>query len=119
MTTISMILVVASDEGFRRSLVFVLEAEGFGVDPHARLSLAMTSPFAEAADCAVIDEDAVRGRLSEWRELGRFAKPVVLLMDRVRPLPDLADVKVLIKPFLGHSLVEAVQNMLSDDAEAS
>jgi DNA-binding response OmpR family regulator len=115
----STVLVVASDEGFRRSLVFVLEAEGFGVDPHARLSMAMASPLAGMADCAVIDEDAVRGRLSEWRELGRFAKPTVLLMDRLRPLPDLADARVLIKPFLGHTLVEAVRNMLSDNAPAS
>lgn len=114
-----MVLVVASDEGFRRSLVFVLEAEGFGVDPHSRLSLAMASPLAEAAGCAVIDEDAVRGRLSEWRELGRFAKPVLLLMDRLRPLPERADARILIKPFLGHTLVEAVQNMLSNDAEAT
>jgi len=111
-----MILVVASDEGFRRSLVFVLEAEGFAVEPHAQLSLAIASPLAKAAGCTIVDEDAVQGRISAWKELGRFAKPVVLLVDRFRPPPDLtgfADARVLIKPFLGRSLIETVRMAMS------
>lgn len=112
LATIGKILVVASDEGFRRSLVFVLEAEGFDVEPHAHLSKAIASPRAKAAGCTIVDEDAMRGRVSAWKELGRSARPIVLLADRFLPLPDLTgfpDAKVLIKPFLGSTLVETVR----------
>lgn len=113
MTAVSFVLVVAPDHGFRRSLEFALEAEGFAVDSYALLSTAVASPLAAVAACAVVDEDAIEDRASGREALGRLAKPVVLLVDRLPPFPDLARIRVLVKPLLGNALIETVQSSIA------
>lgn len=113
LTAVSFVLVVAPDHVFRRSLEFVLEAEGFAVDSHALLSAAIVSPLAKIAACAVVDEDAIKNQASGRDALGGLAKPVVLLVDRLPPFPYAARTRVLVKPMLGNALIETVQNLIT------
>lgn len=111
LATIGLILVVAPDRVFRRSLEFALEAELYAVDSHARLTTAVESPLLASAACAVIDEKAVRDHAYEWDALDRLGKPVVLLVDRFRPPVSRANLTVLVKPLLGNALIERVRSI--------
>jgi hypothetical protein len=119
LSVIRLVLVIAPDDGVRRSLEFVLEVEGYVVDSHAVLTTAIASPFAATAACAVVDEDAVEGLAAGWEAIGHLDKPIVLLVDWLRPLPDRAGMKVLGKPLLGHVMIEAVQSMIDSGAASS
>jgi hypothetical protein len=109
---ISIVLVVAPDSGFRRSIEFALGAEGYGIDSQAQLSTAITSPMAPLVCCAIIDEDAIKNWTDAWQSLKRFPKPIVLLVDRPWPPPEPDDVKILVKPLLGSALVETVRHVV-------
>ncbi|WP_139238672.1 hypothetical protein [Mesorhizobium sp. YR577] len=111
MTAGVLVIVVAPDKDFRRSLEFSLESEGFAVESHASISKALASPRAEEADCAVIDDAAVE----DWRMVAQdflhFGKPVVLLQGRIQAVPSLPLTIVLTKPFLGNPLIEAIRGI--------
>ena len=113
MNVTSLILIVAPDRGFRRSLEFALEAEGFAVDSHALVSTAVESPHAAAAICSVVDEDALRDRKPEPEIFNRLAKPVILLVDRFLPIPEQAGMTILMKPLLGSVLTESVHALVA------
>lgn len=104
------ILVAAPDEGLRRSLEFALESAGFEVDAHPYAVGAFASNCAGKAECAVIDDRAI----NDWRllpdQLRSFARPVILLVSLFRSVPDLPRTTVVVKPFLGEPLIEAVRN---------
>jgi hypothetical protein len=53
LNAIAIALLVAQDEMARRSLEFVIQAEGIFVDSHALLSSAIESPLLKDPDCAV------------------------------------------------------------------
>lgn len=108
MSAILTILVVAPNEELRRSIEFALEAEGFDVASHALLTMALTSPNVSAYACAVIDEEAVTNPAPAWEELGRFTRPIVLLCDRLRGVPESFAMTVLHKPLLGRTLTDTV-----------
>lgn len=103
-----MILVVAPDHGLRRSLVFVLEADGFDVESHMSLDDALASPLDQAIVCAIVDEDATRARPAGFQILRRLGRPVVLLAGAPSIASDIMGLTVLPKPFLGVSLIKAV-----------
>ena len=113
MDVTSLVIIVASDRGFRRSLEFALEAEGFAVDSHASVSTAVESPCAAAAICSVVDEDALRDRASIPQTFDRLAKPVILLVDRFLPIPEQTGMTILIKPLLGSVLMESVHALVA------
>jgi hypothetical protein len=116
LTAAILVLVVAPDKDFRRSLAFALEADGFAVDTHARSSNAFASQRADEAECAVVDDAAI----GDWRlaeeEFRRFGKPVFLLVGKIRPVPDLPFTTILTKPFLGNPLIEAVREVAAGGA---
>ena len=114
--SIHLVLVVAPDRELRRSIEFALEAEGFGIDSHAQLAAALASPCVDSTACAVIDEDAIGGRNGkDAPPLDRVARPVVLLVDQLRAVPQApAGIRVLTKPLLGRLLVETVAAAIAD-----
>jgi hypothetical protein len=112
LVTFDIILVVAFDPELRRSIEFVLEAEGFTTEAYALLAEAAASPVARRAACTVVDEDAVLDR-PFGEALRQFAGPVVFLTQRLRPRPVRPGVTVLVKPALGGVLVEAVRNAVA------
>lgn len=111
MTAGILVIVVAPDKDFRRSLEFALESEGFDVESHTSISKALASPRAEKADCAVVHDAAVGDWLMAARDFYHFGKPVVLLVGRVQAVPSLPLTTVLTMPFLGNPLIEAVRNL--------
>ncbi|MCP3056893.1 hypothetical protein [Aurantimonas marianensis] len=114
MATIGLILVVAPDRDFRRSLEFALEAELYAVDSHARLTTAVESPLLARAACAVVDEKAVRDHAYQWDALDRLGKPVILLVDRFRPPLSRASLTIMAKPLLGNALIERVGSITGE-----
>ncbi|MDP3897655.1 MAG: hypothetical protein Q8Q62_13365 [Mesorhizobium sp.] len=103
-------LVVAADDGFRRSLVFALEAEGFDVAPYSGLEPAMAALAGTPASCVVVDEDALRER-DEWNGLMRSGRSVILLIDAAAPPPGADNLAVLRKPVFGNKLVESIASL--------
>lgn len=113
MTAAALILVVAPDADFRRSLEFALETEGFAVEGHPRIETAFGSPRAGTAACAVVDDTAVADWKALAAEMRLFGRPLILLLDRVRAVPDLPLTTALTKPFLGAPLTEAVRRAMA------
>ncbi len=108
-----LVLIVAPHGGFRRSLEFALEAEGFAVDSHALLSTAVESSFLAAAVCSVVDEDALLDWAPEPETFNRLAKPVILLVDRLTPIPEQVGMTILTKPLLGTALIDSVHALVA------
>lgn len=73
------ILVIAPDRDFRRSLAFMLEAEGYAVEVLAELP-----DQASAADAVVLDQAALAGPDAQTLAFLRSA-PIVLLATRPHP----------------------------------
>lgn len=113
MTAAALILVVAPDADFRRSLEFALETDGFAVEGHPRIEAAFGSPRAGTAACAVVDDTAVADWKALAAEMRLFGRPLILLLDRVRAVPDLPLTTALTKPFLGAPLTEAVRRAMA------
>jgi DNA-binding response OmpR family regulator len=113
LTASPLVLVVAPDKDFRRSLEFALEAEGFAVDSYGSMAGAFASSRAEEAGCAVVDDTAIGKWPEVEKEFRHFGRPVVLLSDRIGTMPSLPFTTVLIKPFLGNPLIEAVREVVA------
>ncbi len=118
MTASILVIVIAPDKDFRRSLEFALESEGFDVESHTSISKALASPRAEKADCAVVHDAAVGDWRMGARDFYHFGKPVVLLVGSVQGVPSLPLTRVLTMPFLGNPLIEAIRE-ISTDGERS
>lgn len=114
MNGIAIALLVASDYTARRSLEFVIQAEGIVVDSHAYLVSAMHSPLLKEADCAVVDEDAVRPQKAALQYLKKLPWPVVLLAERPERLDAISQsvpVHILAKPLPGGMLLETLRRL--------
>jgi hypothetical protein len=103
------ILVVVSAPELRRSIEFVLGAEGYIVGSHGSVSGVTEAAKTAGADCIIIDEDDVINSKASWDALGRIIYPIVLLTYRLRDVPALPRVAVVTKPMLGGALVDAVR----------
>lgn len=105
------VLVIASDAVLRRSLAFLLEAEGFDVTSSDGVPPVAEAPLVRAR-CAVVDDASVE-EPEFWARLATMAESVVLLLARVRDLPADLPVTTVEKPLLGGTLVEAVTALLA------
>lgn len=120
LAAVQLVVVVVPDKELRRSIEFALEAEGFGIGSHDRLEAALASPGVGGAACAVIDEAALDTHQGKGAAaLARIEPPVVLLVDRLRVVPQPpASIRVLTKPLLGRMLVETVQAAIAEGSAA-
>lgn len=99
-------LVIVPDAQLRRSVAFLLEAEGYAV--HAFASLADADRRAPVA-CAIVDEAAVTGGAPFWTGLAALALSSVILSSKGQPQPQQRGMRLVEKPLLGQRLVDAVQ----------
>jgi FixJ family two-component response regulator len=109
-----MVLVIAQDETVRRSLKFVIEAEGIIVNSHTHLASAIASSLTTSADCTVIDEDALRHQKSASSDFLHLPQPVILLVERPerhKDLMDLVPVHILAKPLAGNLLIDTLRRL--------
>ncbi|MFA6153882.1 DNA-binding response regulator [Mesorhizobium sp.] len=118
MTVGSMVLVIAPNPGFRKSLEFALEAEGYVVDSQAQLARAIASPLTSSIRCAVVDEAAVPDWANGRHDLARFPGPIILLVDRPWAAPEPDGVLILVKPLLGNALIKAVDQVIANGTSA-
>ena len=113
MTRTDLVLAVIPDRDFRHSVVFALGTEGFAVDSCGDLTEALASLHVDAAACIIVDDKAI----DDWRtaadQFSLFAKPVILLISFLRPIPELSQVTFVTKPFLGAPLIEAVRHAVA------
>lgn len=109
------ILVVAPDGDLRRSLVFMLMAEGFAVVERS----AWPAPDdVVEADAVVIDHSAL-DRLSATDErLRALGQATIILASRSAPYPALDTATVVRKPLLDHVLVTNLRAALALAAKA-
>jgi hypothetical protein len=111
---ITIALLVAQDDMVRRSLEFVIQAEGIVVDSHAFLASATGSPLLKKADCAVVDEDAVHTRKTALDHLRQLPWPLVLLAEqpeRFAAISRAVQVHILAKPLRGGILIETLRRL--------
>ncbi|MEX4008702.1 hypothetical protein [Neoaquamicrobium sediminum] len=114
------VLVVVPDPELRRSVEFALEAEGFRVDSHALLAAALQAATAGQMVCSVVDENAVSGRSGIADRLDPVPRPIVLLVDRLRNVPETtSQIAILTKPLLGRRLVDTVVALVGNEPKAS
>lgn len=102
------VLVVAPDEGLRRSIAFALEVEGWSVLLSNSLAMLPNESHREPVGCAVIDDGAIASGGGDWDQIAGLAAPVILLVDDAKAVPATFAGSVLRKPLLGVRLVEAV-----------
>ena len=119
MSNLSQVVVVAPDYGLRRSLEFALEVEGFAVLAFDDVNAALASPRAAEGSCVVVDEEALLNDPFAMAAVRRFHKPVLLLVDRSRPVPDAIGIRVLQKPVIGNALIRAIKLTGETDGKAS
>lgn len=113
------VLVVVPDPELRRSVEFALEAEGFWVDSHALLAAALQAATAGQMVCTVVDENAVSGRSGIADRLDPVPRPIVLLVDRLRNVPETTShIAILTKPLLGRRLVDTVVALVGNEPQA-
>jgi hypothetical protein len=106
------VLVVARDEGLRRSIAFALEVEGLLVVSSASLTTLPKEFQLAPFGCIVIDEDAVVSDKRGSDRMMEIAAPIVLLVDSMKTIPTSFCGAVLRKPLLGERLVKAVAGAL-------
>jgi hypothetical protein len=114
LNAITIALLVAQDEMARRSLEFVMQAEGIFVDAHALLSSAIESPLLKEADCAVVDEDAVSSPQAALEHLHQLPWPIILLAERPErhdAISRSVQVHILAKPLPGGILIETLRKL--------
>ncbi|MBW8881995.1 MAG: hypothetical protein JF615_11450 [Asticcacaulis sp.] len=104
------ILVVAPDGDLRRSLVFMLTAEGFAVTERAAWPAAGDTV---EADAVVIDHSALDRLSSIDERLKALGQATVILASRPLPFPALGDATVVRKPLLDHVLVTNLRAALA------
>lgn len=107
------VMIVASDEDLRRSIVFALEAEGLPVESMAALT---GVPSGDGFGCFVIDEKTLKaeGRSEPVPQTG--ATPVVLLVEKLPARQQALGMSVVDKPLLGPALVDAVLAAMAGQA---
>lgn len=117
MTNLNQILIVAPDRGFRQSLEFALEVEGFKIASYSTLEAASATLQTAASACAVIDETALKKGPTSWNTLQNGPIPIILLVDRAHPFPEVDYVRFLIKPVFGNALITEIRKLIGGEAD--
>ncbi|MBA8882084.1 hypothetical protein [Phyllobacterium myrsinacearum] len=119
MTHLSKILIIVPDRGFRRSIEFALEVEGYKAVSFSTMDAASDEIQASKADCAVIDETALKNDSASWNTLRHVPIPVIMLVDRAHPFPEASFVRFLIKPVFGNALITEIRKLTGDKPDPS
>ncbi|RUV73226.1 MAG: hypothetical protein EOR30_17695 [Mesorhizobium sp.] len=105
------VIVIAFDDALRRSIAFLLEAEGFEVSSHQTLHQALETAKSRRR-CAIIDEDVLSSGQEVWNKLRMLADCVVVLLSKGAEFPPEVPVHYVEKPLLGRNLVQAVETTI-------
>jgi DNA-binding response OmpR family regulator len=103
------VLIVAPDMDLRRSLEFLLEADGYAVVSCASVGAARNLG---RFDCAILDHQAIAPPHEDVLEFCREARPLILLSGSAHPWLAEGVFQVVQKPLLGKPLLAAVEDAL-------
>ncbi|RVQ55048.1 transcriptional regulator [Sinorhizobium meliloti] len=101
------IIVVAADQGLRRSVAFALEVEGYSTESYDSVQKAEAS--GREALCTILDDDILRSAAQFLRDRGRRA---ILLLDGLSALQQRVDNMTLTKPFTGADLLGVINSLI-------
>ncbi|WP_457812488.1 transcriptional regulator [Sinorhizobium meliloti] len=105
------IIVVAADQGLRRSVAFALEVEGYATLSYDTLRAAEDA--SRVALCTILDDEIVRSESqAATRLLQYLGARAVLLVDGLSALQAHVDNTVLTKPFSGPDLLSVINNSI-------
>lgn len=104
------LLIIAPDADLRRSLEFLLVAEGYSVTSHADISdISTTQTFA----CTIVDHQAISNQREEMRAFCQRARPIVLLAGSTPLWLAEQAFRVVQKPLLGRPLLSAIKDAVT------
>ncbi|PII37832.1 transcriptional regulator [Sinorhizobium meliloti CCBAU 01290] len=105
------IIVVAADQGLRRSVAFALEVEGYSTESYDTVQKAEAS--CRDALCTILDDDILR---SEPQAAAHFLSNrggrAILLVDGLSALQQRVDYATLTKPFTGPDLLSVINSLV-------
>jgi hypothetical protein len=113
MASSDVVLLAVADVDLRRSLEFLLGSAGFQASPYPSMVEAFESADARHAVCAIVDDAAVEDWIQARKAFRIFARPIILLVTFFRAMPELPQLKILLKPFLGEPLLDAVRHAVA------
>ncbi|WP_167693528.1 transcriptional regulator [Sinorhizobium meliloti] len=103
------IVVVAADQGLRRSVAFALEVEGYSTESYDTVQKAEAS--CREALCAIVDDDILRSEPQAAAQFpGNRGGRAILLVDGLSALQQRVDNTTLIKPFTGADLLGVINS---------
>ncbi|MDK1387705.1 transcriptional regulator [Sinorhizobium sp. 8-89] len=103
------IVVVAPDQGLRRSLAFALEVEGYSAESYDALWKAEGS--SRASLCTIVDDEILKSEAQAAQALQRLGGRVILLVDGMSPLQEHDGTIILTKPISGSDLLGVVNSL--------
>lgn len=112
------VLVIAPDAELRRSITFLLEAEGIDVTSRATIPPVIRISRPRRL-CAIVDEEATQIGQDVWGRLHRLAGCVVVLLSRTLDPPSHILIQTVEKPLLGQDLVRAVRTAFVANSSTS
>ncbi|WP_274852561.1 transcriptional regulator [Sinorhizobium meliloti] len=105
------IIVVAADQGLRRSVAFALEVEEYATQSYDTLRAAEGA--SRVALCTILDDDILR---SEPQAAAHFLSNrggrAILLVDGLSALQQRVDYATLTKPFTGPDLLSVINSLV-------
>ncbi|TCN28294.1 hypothetical protein EV184_114123 [Sinorhizobium americanum] len=108
MLTEKSIVIVAPDQGLRRSLAFALEVEGYSTKAYDSLWKAEAAP---TAFCTIVDDEILKSEAQAVQSLRDMRSRIILLTDGMSALQEHAGTIILTKPINGSDLLEIVNSM--------
>lgn len=105
------IVVVAADQGLRRSVAFALEVEGYTTESYDTVQKAEHS--SRGALCTIVDDEILRSEPQAAKQfLKNLGARAVLLVDGLSAHKAHVDNAVLTKPFTGPDLLGVINSLI-------
>lgn len=104
------LLVVAPEPDLRRSLAFLLQAEGYAVETDSHWPSVCEVGHMMAL---VLDERGLRKDMPDDGRLSHFGNRIVLLVSHIATMPHIPLATVLRKPLLETALVDSLRALVN------
>ncbi|WQO62224.1 transcriptional regulator (plasmid) [Sinorhizobium medicae] len=105
------IVVVAADQGLRRSVAFALEVEGYSTESYDTVQKAEAS--CREALCTILDDEILKSEtVAATQLLNDLGRRAILLVDGLSALQPPVDNTTLTKPFTGADLLGVINSLI-------
>ncbi|MQX46726.1 transcriptional regulator [Sinorhizobium medicae] len=105
------IIVVAADQGLRRSVAFALEVEGYSTEAYETVQKA--EAYSGEALCTILDDEMLKSETVAATQLFKnLGSRAILLVDGLSAPQPPADYTTLTKPFTGADLLGVINSLI-------